>query len=60
MDAFWSELQTHGTEVEERKLPEDEFEHLFGGELGPGPVDERRCVRRRQVSCRPQALFLMQ
>jgi hypothetical protein len=38
MDAFWSELQTHGTEVEERKLPEHEFEHLFGGELAPGPV----------------------
>jgi hypothetical protein len=39
MDTFWSEIQTHGIEVEESELPEDEFKLLFGGELSPGPVD---------------------
>jgi hypothetical protein len=39
MDTYWSELQTHGIEVEESELPEDEFRRLFSGEPTPEPVN---------------------
>ena len=39
MENFWSELQTHGIEVEEGELPEDEFMRLFGGEMASDPAN---------------------
>lgn len=32
MENTWSELQTHGIEVIETELTNEEFEHLFGDE----------------------------
>jgi len=40
MDTYWSELQTHGIEVEESELSHDEFEVLLRIWLTDHPADD--------------------
>lgn len=40
MDTLWSELQTHGIEVEESEILEEEFRLLFEKEGADCPVND--------------------
>jgi hypothetical protein len=40
MDTLWSQMLTHGIDVEETEMSLDEFEHLFGNEVMDCPVSD--------------------
>jgi hypothetical protein len=40
MDTLWSQIQTHGIDVEEIEFTEDEFENLFNYEMIECPAGD--------------------